>query len=155
VISRFRRCCSTLEVPASYLSRRLIRPGAVARGSNDTPDERVFHASGASRVRSTTLCRASRPKLQSGDVALEAGHREAAASLTDHGAARGPLLAHRLGGPEALASYGDINERFEPWGRTILHPAVEARDDDVLRTALDLGADPALRDRQFGGTPLE
>ena len=32
---------------------------------------------------------------------------------------------------------------------------VEARDDDLLRTALDLGADPALRDRRFGGTPLE
>jgi ribosomal protein S18 acetylase RimI-like enzyme len=88
-------------------------------------------------------------------VALQAGHRDAAAWLAAAGAPQDPLLAYGLGGVDGLAAHPDIDERFEPWGRTILHHAVQDRDTVLLEAALALGADRELRDRQFGGTPLE
>jgi GNAT superfamily N-acetyltransferase len=88
-------------------------------------------------------------------VAMLAGHRDAAAWLAAHGAPQDPLLAYGLGGIDGLAAHPDIDERFEPFGRTILHHAVETRDTALLQAALALGADPGVRDRQFGATPLE
>jgi hypothetical protein len=88
-------------------------------------------------------------------VALQAGHRDVAAWLAEHGAPCDPLLAYGLGGTAGLAAHPDIDERFEPSGRTILHQAVEARDTALLEAALALGADVGVRDRQFGATPLE
>jgi ribosomal protein S18 acetylase RimI-like enzyme len=88
-------------------------------------------------------------------VALRAGHRDAALWLTAHGAPQDPALAYDLRGADGLAAHPDLEERFEPFGRTILHEAVQRRDQDLLRAALALGADRDARDRQFGATPLD
>ena len=42
----------------------------------------------------------------------------------------------------------------QPW-QTALHTAVERDDEGLLRRLLELGADPAVRDRRFDGTPRD
>jgi ribosomal protein S18 acetylase RimI-like enzyme len=39
-------------------------------------------------------------------------------------------------------------------GATLLHFAAEGNDEDLARVALAHGADPAVRDQEYGGTPL-
>jgi GNAT superfamily N-acetyltransferase len=48
-----------------------------------------------------------------------------------------------------------VRRRFEPFGGTLLHLAVEWDRPDVARLALERGADPAARDRTYRGTPLD
>jgi GNAT superfamily N-acetyltransferase len=48
-----------------------------------------------------------------------------------------------------------IRRRFEPFGGTLLHLAVEWDRPDFARLALEHGADPAARDRTYRGTPLQ
>jgi GNAT superfamily N-acetyltransferase len=48
-----------------------------------------------------------------------------------------------------------VRRRFEPFGGTLLHLAVEWDRPDFARLALEHGADPAARDRTYRGTPLQ
>lgn len=48
-----------------------------------------------------------------------------------------------------------VRRRFEPFGGTMLHLAVEWDRPDFARLALERGADPAARDRTHRGTPLQ
>ena len=67
----------------------------------------------------------------------------------------------RPGSVELLAQLGfDVNARGrsdvpsdQPW-QTALHVAAERGGLDLARRLLRLGADPGLRDRRFGSTPL-
>jgi ribosomal protein S18 acetylase RimI-like enzyme len=45
--------------------------------------------------------------------------------------------------------------RFEPFGGTLLHLAVEWDRPEFARLALERGADPGARDRSYRGTPLQ
>jgi GNAT superfamily N-acetyltransferase len=55
-----------------------------------------------------------------------------------------------------LARRPDLVSRpVEPRGGTLLHVAVEWDDEALVRVALAHGADRAVRDRWFGGTPLD
>ena len=48
-----------------------------------------------------------------------------------------------------------VRRRFEPFGGTLLHLAVEWDRPDMARLALAHGADAAARDRTYRGTPLQ
>jgi len=48
-----------------------------------------------------------------------------------------------------------VRRRFEPFGGTLLHLAVEWDRPDLARLALEHGADPSARDRTYRGTPLD
>jgi ribosomal protein S18 acetylase RimI-like enzyme len=48
-----------------------------------------------------------------------------------------------------------LRRRFEPWGGTVLHLAVEWGRPRIAALAIDRGADPAARDRSFRSTPRE
>lgn len=48
-----------------------------------------------------------------------------------------------------------VRRRYEPFGGTLLHLAVEWDRPDVARLALERGADRAARDRTYHGTPLD
>jgi GNAT superfamily N-acetyltransferase len=48
-----------------------------------------------------------------------------------------------------------VRRRFEPFGGTLLHLAVEWDRPELARLALERGADPEARDRTYRGTPLE
>lgn len=48
-----------------------------------------------------------------------------------------------------------VRRRFEPFGGTLLHLAVEWDRPGIARLALERGADPAARDRTYRGTPLQ
>jgi ribosomal protein S18 acetylase RimI-like enzyme len=69
-------------------------------------------------------------------LALVTGRLGAAAWILE----RAPALARR---------------RFEPFGGTLLHLAVEWNRPDFARLALAAGADPATRDRTWAATPLQ
>jgi ribosomal protein S18 acetylase RimI-like enzyme len=68
-------------------------------------------------------------------LALVTGRLAAAAWMLD----RAPALARR---------------RFEPFGGTLLHLAVEWNRPEFVRLALASGADTAMRDRTWDATPL-
>jgi ribosomal protein S18 acetylase RimI-like enzyme len=48
-----------------------------------------------------------------------------------------------------------VRRRFEPFGGTLLHLAVEWDRPELARLGLERGADPNARDRTFRGTPLQ
>jgi GNAT superfamily N-acetyltransferase len=48
-----------------------------------------------------------------------------------------------------------VRRRFEPFGGTLLHLAVEWDRPEFARLALERGADPAARDRTYRGTPIQ
>ena len=48
-----------------------------------------------------------------------------------------------------------VRRRFEPFGGTLLHLAVEWDRPDFAQLALERGADPGARDRTYRGTPLD
>jgi GNAT superfamily N-acetyltransferase len=48
-----------------------------------------------------------------------------------------------------------VRRRFEPFGGTLLHLAVEWDRPEFARLALERGADPGARDRTYRGTPLQ
>ena len=50
---------------------------------------------------------------------------------------------------------GLVRRRFEPFGGTLLHLAVEWDRPEFARLGLERGADPAARDRTYRGTPLQ
>jgi len=83
--------------------------------------------------------------------------RAARPSLVVWAAATGRLAAVEL----LVATGFDVNAlgrsdvpHEQAW-QTALHTAVERDDEPVLRRLLELGADPAVRDRRFGGTPRD
>jgi ribosomal protein S18 acetylase RimI-like enzyme len=46
------------------------------------------------------------------------------------------------------------SSRFEPFGGTLLHLAVEWERPELIKLALARGVDPTVRDRAFNGTPF-
>jgi len=50
---------------------------------------------------------------------------------------------------------GLVRRRFEPFGGTLLHLAVEWDRPELAGLALEHGADPSARDRTHRGTPLD
>jgi ankyrin repeat protein len=75
-------------------------------------------------------------------------------------------VAATLKRPEVLRILVDLRWDINALGRTdrpnskhawhtALHHAADAGDVDLARTLLELGADPAVRDRRFDGTPLD
>jgi hypothetical protein len=55
---------------------------------------------------------------------------------------------------DALAELPDDVDRLHE-GQTLLHAAAWDGDLDRIRTLLAAGADPTIRDRRFGGRPLD
>ncbi len=78
--------------------------------------------------------------------AAEHGFTERLELLADHGV--------DVGGVEVLTWTvpADVDELVH--GRTALHDAAWAGDVDRVRTLLDAGADPGIRDATYGTTPL-
>ncbi len=48
-----------------------------------------------------------------------------------------------------------VRRRFEPFGGTLLHLAVERDRPEFARLGLERGADPGARNRTYRGTPLD
>jgi ankyrin repeat protein len=67
------------------------------------------------------------------------------------------LVTDRLGSARWMLDRAPslVRRRFEPFGGTLLHLAVEWDRPEFARLALERGADPAARDRTYRGTPLE
>ncbi|HEU5486375.1 MAG TPA: ankyrin repeat domain-containing protein, partial [Microlunatus sp.] len=59
------------------------------------------------------------------------------------------------GAVQRLLDLGYAVNTAGPDGRTALHEAALRGDDDLSAWLLAQGADPALRDRDFGGTPAD
>lgn len=64
------------------------------------------------------------------------------------------ILAYVTRDAEDLARQININAVIQPYGETLLHKAARNKDDIVIRTLLDWGADPLIVDskgkRPFG-----
>ncbi len=74
-----------------------------------------------------------------------AGSPLAVTALTDQAAVADWILSRR---PDL------VHQLFEPGGATLLHIAVEWNTEALVRVALAHGADPRVRDRAWGATPL-
>ena len=93
-------------------------------------------------------------------VALNAGHREAAAWLVDHGAPLDALLAWDLGGEERLRALvrddpAASDAPVDAHGATALHVAVWRQDVALLEAALSLGAHRERRDATYDATAAD
>ena len=77
----------------------------------------------------------------------------------DHGAELDVLMAWLLGWRDRAASLlverPDLRDRLLEADITPLHAAAEHDDADLARLLLAAGADPARRDPDFDGTPLD
>ena len=91
--------------------------------------------------------------------AVESGQPATAAWLVDHGAELDVLMAWLLGWRDRAASLlverPDLRDRLLEAHITPLHAAAEHDDADLARLLLAAGADPARRDPDFDGTPLD
>jgi ribosomal protein S18 acetylase RimI-like enzyme len=87
-------------------------------------------------------------------VAQQAGHPDAARALAARGAPLDAMLAYELDGADGLRGVA-LDEPIGRLGGTVLHEAVRIRDTALLRAALALGADTAVRDRTYDATPLD
>ena len=97
-----------------------------------------------------------------GDLDALAALDPTGAELEDDIPSGGPPLAIAVVTAQAatadwiLARRPDLVSRpVEPRGGTLLHVAVEWDDEALVRVALAHGADRTVRDRWFGGTPLD
>ena len=54
-----------------------------------------------------------------------------------------------------MNAYGRADVPVEERWETALHAAANLGDPDLVSLLLSLGADPALRDARFDGTPLD
>lgn len=92
-----------------------------------------------------------------GDAEGVTGRREHAASLVT-GRPDALRLAGELHGEEAIRQLLDLGYAIDaagPDGRTALHEAALRGDAELCDWLLARGADPGLRDRDFGGTPAD
>ena len=128
---------------------------AVAMGNDEVV--RVLEAAGAAPVTDELAVFAG--ACLRGDAATVGDLLAADATMLTRARERVPdLLLHAAesGRPEAvrlLTRHGqDVND-LSCLGRTPLHVAAYRGDRAMVDTLLELGADPAITDREFGGTP--
>jgi ankyrin repeat protein len=99
-------------------------------------------------------------RLLASDASLVNARRPAEVGVSSHMVGSTPLFEAAVRGDEALCRllidhHADVNARCAQNESTALHAAAAGGHLEVTRLLLAAGADPALKDGSFGGTPRE